>query len=270
MLTNDTKIGRTSQTTNNYYRWYLRYLGHRLKGLPSALLDLIVYPEPEAQRSLPVGDDQKLLVFLAAVAKFLGSEHDLALSEILEKLEHQGLLLQDVELRSQAIQLVFITVGLLTFFYDPVLDPKNGELQIRCPDTAEARVSRNDTWISFSQDISHANLPIVTLLRRFGNVRGPIPRTVINDADIANALSNTGDPLISSNISYFTLTRVAEITIEWVNSVCLHLEFDMRRKVLKLFRFPSLCGLLCARVVDTTFLSQYSDLILTRIRMSLT
>ena len=259
-MTNGTEIESKSITTNIYFRWYLRYLEHRLKGLPTALLGLIVSPDPENQRSLQVGNAEKVLVFMAAVATLLGSERDLALGDILEKLEHQGLLLNDVEPRSQAVQLVFIAVGLLTFFYDPVLDPNDGELQIRCPDTAGARASRHGTWTSFSQDASHADLPIVTLLRQFGSVKGPIPRTVFNDTEIASALSNTMDPLISSNISYFTLTRVAEITIEWESSVCLHLEFDMRRKVLKLFRFPSLCGLLCDRVVDTTFLSQYSDL----------
>ena len=213
------------------------------------------------QQSSPPGNYQKVLRFLAAVAELLRSEHDLALNEISEKLERQGLLLLRDELRPQAFQLIFIAIGLLTFFYDPVLDPKEGALQIVLPEKAEARVSRHDTWISTSQDMSHLDQPIVTLLRQFGGVKGPIPRTVFNEVEVTSTLKSTLDPLISLNLSYFTLTRIAQIKFEWVGSVCQHLEFDMRRKELKLFRFPSLCGLLCDKAVDTTFLSQYSGLL---------
>ncbi len=257
-MSNGTKIGR--KPTNIYFQWYLRYIRHRLDRIPRLLLALIP-PDVETQQSSPLENHQKALGILTAIANLLGSEHDLALSEILKKLEHQGLLLPRAELRPQGFQLIFIAVGLLTFFYDPVLEPEDEALQILGPEKAEPKVSRNATWISYSQDMSHVDQPIVTLIRQFGGVKGPIPRAVINEVDITSTLKSTLEPLTSLNLSYFTLTRVAQISIEWVSSVCLHLEFDMRRKVLKLFRFPSLCGLLCDKVVDTTYLSLYSDLI---------
>ena len=238
----------------------MRYLRHRLKSIPDILLCLIT-PDLEIRESPPPEIHPKVLVFLATVAELLKSERQLTLSEILGKLENQEILLAGVQLKNRAIQLIFIVVGLLTFFYDPVLDPEDGVLQILCPEKAQTRVSRNDTWVSYSQDMSQVNLPIVTLLRRFGGVKGPIPWTVFNDVEIASSLKAPLDPLISSNLSYFTLKRVAKIDIEWVSSVCLHLEFNMRRKILKLFRFPSLCGLLCDKEVDDTFLSLYGDLI---------
>ena len=124
-------------------------------------------------------------------------------------------------------------------------------LQIHCPKESRARVSKYSTWTTYSQDMSHIDQPLVVVLRRFGGIKGPIPRAVFNELKISL------DPLTASNLSYFTLTRVAGIRIEWVDSVCLHLEFDMQHKVLKLFRFPSLCGLLCHGVNDATFLSRY-------------
>lgn len=190
-------------------------------------------------------------MLLAAVANLLASEDDLALSEILERLEHLEHLQPKPELRPRAIQLIFIFVGLLTFFYDPNPHPEDGMLQIHCPEESRARVSRYSTWSTCSQDMSHKEQPLVVVLRRFGGIDGPIPRALFNE------LKSSLGPLTASNLSYFTLTRVANIHIEWVDSVCLHLEFDLRHKVLKLFRFPSLCGLLCHRVIDTTFLSRY-------------
>jgi hypothetical protein len=38
---------------------------------------------------------------------------------------------------------------------------------------------------------------------------------------------------------------VANIEVEWVDSLSLHLEFDKSTKILKLFRLPSLCLLMC-------------------------
>ena len=255
------KGAKTGRKPNNiYFQWYLRYLRHRLKGVPKVLLCLIT-PDIGVRQSPPPEIHPKVLVFLATVAELLKSENQLTLNEILEKLEDQGILLAGVQLKNQAIQLIFIIVGLLTFFYDPVLDPEDGVLQILGPEKARARVSRNDTWVSYSQDMSHVNQPIVTLLRQFGGVKGPIPWTVFKDVDVTSSLKSPLDPLISSNLSYFTLKRVAKIDIEWVGSVCLHLEFNMRRKMLKLFRFPSLCGLLCDKEADDTFLSLYGDLV---------
>ena len=250
------KAGRERNDT--YFQWYLRYLRHRLKGVPEALLCLIT-PDLGNLQSPPPEIHPKVLVFLATVANFLKTERQLTLSEILEKLENQEILLPGAQLKNQALQLIFIVVGLLTCFYDPVLDPEDGVLQILCPERAQARVSKNDTWTSYTRDMSDVNQPIVTLLRQFGGVKGPIPWTEFSEVEMSSSLKSPLKPLISSNLSYFTLKRVAKIDIVWVSSVCLHLEFNMRRKMLKLFRFPSLCGLLCDKEDNDTFLSLYSD-----------
>ena len=228
------------------------YLSHRLRSIPPTLLGLIS-PNIEAQGSSTAVPYQEACIVLATVANHLASQNDLALSEILERLEDLGHLQPNAELRLRAYQLIFIFVGLLTFFYDPNPHPEDGMLQIRCPEGSKARVSKYSTWTSYSQDMSHIEHPLVDVLRRFGGIKGPIPRAVFTDSNFSL------DPLTASNLSYFTLTRVANIHIDWVDSVCQHLEFDMQHKVLKLFRFPSLCGLLCHGTSDATFLSRYSN-----------
>ena len=53
------------------------------------------------------------------------------------------------------------------------------------------------------------------------------------------------DSIIGANISYYTLTKVAQVRIEWVDAISLHLEFDPQTAVLKVFRFPSFCAMFC-------------------------
>ncbi|KAF2469966.1 uncharacterized protein BDR25DRAFT_201402, partial [Lindgomyces ingoldianus] len=57
-----------------------------------------------------------------------------------------------------------------------------------------------------------------------------------------------------AHISYYNLTRLAEIKIDWVDSIGEHLEFDRKQRALKLFRFPSFCALLCRGDPEKTFL----------------
>jgi len=46
-------------------------------------------------------------------------------------------------------------------------------------------------------------------------------------------------------IGFHILHRVASVKIEWVDNLSLHLEFDSHAKTLKVFRFPSLCRIMC-------------------------
>jgi len=50
------------------------------------------------------------------------------------------------------------------------------------------------------------------------------------------------------------LDKVADVKVEWVNSLSLHLEFDNVRRRLKVFRFPSFCRLMYSQ--ETTLLSR--------------
>lgn len=76
------------------------------------------------------------------------------------------------------------------------------------------------------------------MLRRFSG-KGPIPLGM-NFPQLAEL-----DVLRSCNLGYYVLSEIAKIKIEWVDSICKHLEFDSTRSLLKLFRFPSFCGIMC-------------------------
>lgn len=61
--------------------------------------------------------------------------------------------------------------------------------------------------------------------------------------------------LTVSYICFDTLRKVCNLRIKWVNTLNLHLQLDVRERVLRLFRFPSFCSLLYKADNDMSLLS---------------
>ena len=92
------------------------------------------------------------------------------------------------------------------------------------------------------------------LLAHFGNFIPPqfYPRRVQGYSETMD------DSIIVANINYHTLFTIAQIRIEWVNTINLHLEFDEKSLALRLFRYPSFCAMHSLRgTSEYTFLSEY-------------
>lgn len=47
--------------------------------------------------------------------------------------------------------------------------------------------------------------------------------------------------LSSLNICHYHLSKLLNFKIEWVNSMCEHLDFNPKKKSLELFQYPSFC-----------------------------
>jgi hypothetical protein len=92
------------------------------------------------------------------------------------------------------------------------------------------------------------------LLAHFGNFVPPqcLPQRVQGHNGTIN------DSIISASINYHTLSTIAQIRIEWVDTISLHLEFDEKALILKLFRYPSFCAMHCFRGrSEDTLISRY-------------
>jgi len=116
--------------------------------------------------------------------------------------------------------------------------------------------SKTKTFTSFRQPLDNIDQPLYTVLRRFGTI---IPEPY-KDSSATHELASTqpgrnegGNDL--SLVCFHILHRFAGIEIEWVDCLSLHLEFDSRTKTLKLFRFPSLCFIMCSNT-DQSLMSQ--------------
>ena len=133
--------------------------------------------------------------------------------------------------------------------YCPVPVPGKNILRITDmeahPETGSGRPcpsqpQRSKTFTSFSQSLENMDLPLHTFFRGFGTM---IPEHMGETLGPMGGQSNGW--IYQTSVCFHTLYKIAKIRIEWVDCLSLHLEFNTRSKVLKLFRFPSLCFIMC-------------------------
>ncbi|KAI0377692.1 hypothetical protein F5Y04DRAFT_291611 [Hypomontagnella monticulosa] len=82
--------------------------------------------------------------------------------------------------------------------------------------------------------------PIGTLLRSYRLIPVVCPPRAKTSQEPSASLS-------VPQINFYSLSRLGDVTITWVNNLADHCEFDRygRNKQLKLFRLPSLCAKIC-------------------------
>lgn len=190
-------------------------------------------------------------------------QKDLALVDIVDKLYNSEVLKEADEDtahdESNANQLAFAAFGWISLLYTPEAKPKKDLLQIFDPfeedQTAVQQLARrrsprhrSRTFHSYQQKAIDSNdQPFYTLLKKFGNI---IPEREKDSSwmyEYPSARAGQREGWIDlSLVCFHTLHTVSSVKIEWVDCLSLHLEFESRTKTLKLFRFPSLCFLMCS------------------------
>jgi len=257
------------------YKWYIEYLESKIREawIPlfrRVLLNIRQYSD------VPNGHDiATAFEFFTAVVLAFGRK-DLALVEIVDEVYNKGLLKdsedEDDE-RSAANQLVFAAIGWISMFlheylvvynvdssaghlYSPSTNPEENSIQIAdqtiFPGARNRKSSRRNsrfkskTFVLYKQPLDSKDLPLHTLLGRFGKVVPAYDKAAFSSQDTSNTPGRYDgwiDPLL---VCFHTLNKCTSIKVQWVDCLSLHLEFDSRTKILKLFRFPSLCLLMCA------------------------
>jgi hypothetical protein len=171
-----------------------------------------------------------------------GDDHECTLKDMVTELREKGLIKDDDD--PLAVQLVFHCFGWLTAIFDPSPDPSATHLLLRKPkDQARRRKLVRKTGVrQLSVVMSDANRPIQQLLRRFGSL---LPEAeCIRRSQQAGGLEAGPECIIAAYISFHSLQQVLKIDIEWVDVLNQHLEFDQRKRVLRVFRLPSICRLM--------------------------
>jgi hypothetical protein len=79
------------------------------------------------------------------------------------------------------------------------------------------------------------------MLDQFGSLFPEAPHSPFPDSMLSPGLAGSDNYLTVSYICFNTLRIVGNLRIEWVNTLNLHLQLDVRDRVLRLFRFPSFC-----------------------------
>ena len=197
---------------------------------------------------------------LTLMASTIMSKDQLTLQEIIDEQGGNG----DFDTRYAGTnglftQMVFMAFGWMTMLYDPETAPNPYELSLSRQTRVSNRAFNTRLLLSYEQDFALVQQPLGHLFRVFGNV---VPQSEDTSPELTHILSaptasgpyQSSEYLVLSCLSYHTLSTVAQIKIEWVDCINLHLEFDEGRRLLKLFRFPSFCRLAYPAKGRKTFL----------------
>lgn len=261
--------------------WYMNFLEFKIRQAWKSLFIPVLRGTIGNEQAPPPNSEDFSLTFeiLKTIAEALRREN-LALTDILDKLYNENLFKEADGDRSHANQLVFAALGWISEFpvilppfsawtlttkqqkgslYSARHDPDPMKLQINLPDSTSSvpesphtarrrRRSKKETFTHFSHTQENNDQPLNTLLGSFGKV---IPQRQrqwvsgrVSPASI-NPVRHDDDWIELSLLCFHALNKVANVKIEWVDSLSLHLEFDNKTKVLKVFRLPSLCLLMC-------------------------
>jgi len=134
------------------------------------------------------------------------------------------------------------TQGML---YEAVSHPKADKLEVIKTSTSSSGYQNplnTKNYSTFKQTFDYIDLPLFSLLGRFGDLI-PGPR-MTNMQELALPASRTPEVIDVRLVCFNTLQNLAELKIEWVTSLALHLELDSGKKTLKLFQYPSLCRIM--------------------------
>jgi hypothetical protein len=133
--------------------------------------------------------------------------------------------------------LVFAVVGWSTMLYTPNLNSTDGDFS--------TLTSPNGSFIDSpaKQSLEQSSRrPLGVVLRNYGLMPIACPPG-------AGSSSPLGLPtlLTVTHLNFFSLSKLGDVEIDWVDDLSKHCEFDRysKRKKLKLFRLPSLCARIC-------------------------
>jgi hypothetical protein len=91
---------------------------------------------------------------------------------------------------------------------------------------------------------------ISDLLRKIASGKPPLP--LLRSGIKRKIHTAMGDSLLASNFNYNTISKLSGTYFEGAGSIFEHLQFDGRAKVLKFFRFLTICVLYSSLDTPTT------------------
>ncbi|KUJ15902.1 uncharacterized protein LY89DRAFT_98574 [Mollisia scopiformis] len=146
---------------------------------------------------------------------------------------------------------IFKCIAMITLLFDASDDMASSKLQLQLPNASSRKKSRfkqSSIWIRMECPISDTSggtmdMDIDHLMSHFGNLAPS--RSYPSLGHNQDLYKNT---IIASNLNYHTLSKIGKLTIEWVESLSLHLELHERTSVVRVFQFPSFCALVCSQM----------------------
>lgn len=236
------------------WRWYLSYLDSVIKELWNINLAPVIRDIPFPWKIATPDDWARIYKVICVIASTInklereGREMEISLDNIIEELSAANLLASPVEL-DHVRQMVWSLAGHITMLFDPKTATANfDKLQLRRPAaTLIARGKHRGTVITaFSQPVMKAEEPFYQMLTQFGALLPEVRQSGPVGGCCHTASSASESHFYPNYVFFDVLKNVAQLKIEWVNTLNMHLQLDERKRILRLYRFPAFCRLLYA------------------------
>ncbi|ETI19372.1 hypothetical protein G647_09204 [Cladophialophora carrionii CBS 160.54] len=194
---------------------------------------------------------------MARVATLIRSQDQPTIDSLLEGLVTSGLLEGNHVQQSFNAhrQIVFFAVGSITSLFTPEM-PDQGTQDL----CFRIRAERTKIFTSMSLPIQIAERPLSELIQAMGTSLTPTKRSrqAVHDS-LDLSVAHLAQCFSVSHLNGNVLRSVGGISVEWVDSISAHLDFDVVHKRLFLFRSPSFCEVSCsqdsavARVLESLY-----------------
>lgn len=222
------------------FDWYLNWLCLQIYKLPEAEAALLASDSDTRAPSL--GENSQFHRTFLAINRIIRSQENLSIDEILENLakDHTLSFRPDVP-HVLAVQrrLVFAMLGWQSMLFLPALNERTDF----CLNVYKAPGQPNSGLVfdGWSAPIELADRPLAILLKAFGNL---LPACSASSDNVASELSkhaHSWTSIIPSDINAYLLHTLLRVNIRWVDTLCLHLDYDKSTRSLSIFRYPSFC-----------------------------
>lgn len=148
---------------------------------------------------------------------------------------------------------------ILAMLYQAIPKPKLDKLEVAETSTSSYGMRNNlntRKYFTYRLGFEYIDFPFYNLLSRFGDL---IPESrALTIYEPPAARPGDLESIYVASVCFQALHEFAELNIEWVTSLSLHLELDSSRKTLKVFQFPSFCRLMTVEKKNN-ILSRYAS-----------
>ena len=252
-VTGREKLDRLRQES---WSWYLNYLELRLTPLEQTLTVPIFSAHGEEWRSTDLAAKTEVLKTLRHVAGNLFGYGEVTLRDIAaslkavppdcESCDTNGPPLLREDQGDLGSHLAFQVTGWLTGIWDPLPDVSSPVFRVEgsLPPRRRAGI-RPDPILRNTVLSIHEwqHQPLHRIAGRFGMLF-PSPDLSLRD-DTLGSRDVESACLTAVYVSWHSLENIMDMELVWTGTLAQHLEYDQHRKKLYVFKYPSICLLLC-------------------------
>lgn len=222
------------------FNWYLEWLAQQVRNLPDSLKELIKGHDNLA--STEFGTEALSRIFVS-LNRFVRETTSPSIDEIIQHLQEE-LIFDSGEDGTTSIPaqrlLVFAILGWQTMLYPPSFNTcPLSQLEIH---QLAGQPNSRLVYDTFRMSADLADRPMAILLKGYGNLLPARCKGLTKVASEISRVASSWNPIKAAEMNAYLLISFLNISIRWVDTFALHLDYDKASRTLSLFKYPSICA----------------------------